>query len=77
MNGIIAACTNAAALNGVPPEIAGSAAALLGSMQYGSGIISSMLLVQFSDGTPRTMAWIMAIFVTLSGLMVINKGSTV
>ncbi len=76
MNGIIAACSNAAALNSVEPEIAGSAAALLGSMQYGSGIVSSGLLAQFSDGTPRTMAWIMAVFVTLSAVMVIT-GNTI
>ena len=71
MNGIIAACTNAAALNNVDNQIAGSAAALMGSMQYGSGIISSILLAQFSDNTPRTMAFIMGVFITLSALMVI------
>lgn len=69
MNGIIAACTNAMALDSVQPEIAGSAAALLGSLQYGSGILSSLLLAGFSDGTPHTMAWIIALFVGLSALM--------
>lgn len=75
MNGIIAACTNAAALDSVVPEMTGSAAALMGSMQYGSGIVSSMLLAHFSDGTPHTMAWIMAMFVCLSAWMVIKKRS--
>ena len=33
MNGIIASCSNAAALDGVPQEMRGSAAALIGSLQ--------------------------------------------
>lgn len=69
MNGIIAACANAAALNSVPNQIAGSAAALVGALQYGSGIVSSALLALFSDGTPWTMAWIIALFVVLSAVM--------
>ncbi|SEP79298.1 multidrug effflux MFS transporter [Basfia succiniciproducens] len=69
MNGIIAACTNAMALDSVQPETAGSAAALLGSLQYGSGILSSLLLAYFSDGTPHTMAWIIALFVGLSAVI--------
>ncbi|WP_041639823.1 multidrug effflux MFS transporter [[Mannheimia] succiniciproducens] len=69
MNGIIAACTNAMALDSVQPEIAGSAAALLGSLQYGSGILSSLLLAYFSDGTPHTMAWIIALFVGLCAVI--------
>lgn len=51
MNGIIAATSTAAALDAVP-NIAGSASALIGALQYGSGIISSLLLAAFSDGTP-------------------------
>jgi DHA1 family bicyclomycin/chloramphenicol resistance-like MFS transporter len=43
MNGIIAATSTAAAMDGVP-EIAGSASALIGSLQYGSGILSSLLI---------------------------------
>lgn len=69
MNGIIAACANAAALAAVPNQIAGSAAALLGSLQYGSGIVSSLLLAAFSSGTPFTMAWIIVLFVGLSAVM--------
>ncbi|WP_109078272.1 multidrug effflux MFS transporter [Aggregatibacter kilianii] len=71
MNGIIAACANAAALDSVPNQIAGSAAALIGSLQYGSGIISSLLLAWFSNGTPFTMSWIIALFVGLSALMAV------
>lgn len=69
-NGIIAACTNAAALDKVP-KMAGSGAALLGSLQYGSGVISSILLAVFAskDGNPFTMAWIIALFISLSALV--------
>lgn len=69
MNGIIASCANAAALASVPAQMAGSAAALLGALQYGSGILSSLLLTRFADGSPWPMAWIMAVFVVLSALM--------
>lgn len=68
MNGIIAATSTAAALDAVP-NIAGSASALIGALQYGSGIISSLLLAAFSDGTPRTMAWIIALFTLLSAVL--------
>ncbi|WP_321369969.1 multidrug effflux MFS transporter [uncultured Draconibacterium sp.] len=63
MNGIIAATTTAAALDKVP-EMAGAAAALLGSLQYGSGILSTLLLTIFGDseGSPWTMSWIIALF---------------
>lgn len=57
-NGIIAACATAAALDGVPDH-AGSAAALIGSLQYGSGIVSSLLLAWLSDGTPRALVGVM------------------
>lgn len=60
LNGIIAATATAAALDEV--KTAGSASALIGSLQYGSGIISSLLLTVFSNGTPWPMAWIMALF---------------
>lgn len=73
MNGIIAATSTAAALDEVP-EIAGSASALIGSLQYGSGIISSLLLTIFRDGTPWTMAWIMLLFTGASAAVVSIKG---
>lgn len=61
MNGIIAACSTAAALNSVA-KIAGSASALIGSLQYGSGIISSALLAWLSTDSPATMIVIMTLF---------------
>lgn len=70
MNGTIAANSTAAALDGVP-EIAGSASALIGSLQYGSGVISSLLLAWLSKGTPETMILIMTIFTILSATMVL------
>lgn len=72
MNGIVAASSTAAALDAVPAN-AGSASALIGSLQYGSGIISSLLLATLSDGTPWTMAWIIAIFTFVSMLLAAKK----
>lgn len=69
MNGIIAASATAAALDGVP-HIAGSASALIGGLQYGSGIISSLLLAMFGTGTPWTMTWIMLVFTGAAFLVV-------
>lgn len=68
-NGIIAACANAAALASVDSKTAGSAAALIGALQYGSGIVSTLLLTAFSDGSPRAMVWIIAAAVVLSAAM--------
>ncbi|VUS81080.1 multidrug effflux MFS transporter [Klebsiella huaxiensis] len=67
MNGVIAATSTAAALDEAG-AFAGSASALIGSLQYGSGIISSLLLAWLRDGTPWTMAWIMTAF-TLASLL--------
>ncbi|MFU2317015.1 multidrug effflux MFS transporter [Rahnella sp. PCH160] len=71
MNGIIAATSTAAALDAVP-DAAGSASALMGSLQYGSGIISSLLLALLSDGTPWTMGWIIAVFTLASAVMALT-----
>lgn len=71
MNGIIAATSTACALDAVP-NVAGSASALVGSLQYGSGIISSLLLALLSDGTPWTMGWIIAIFTLASAVMALT-----
>lgn len=38
----------------------------------GSGIISSLLLVLFCDGTPWTMGWITALFTVASALMALT-----
>ncbi|WP_333496454.1 multidrug effflux MFS transporter [Kluyvera sp. CHPC 1.251] len=72
MNGIVAAASTAAALDTVPSNLAGSASALIGSLQYGSGIVSSLLLSVFSDGTPWAMAWIMMAFTLLCFVMVMR-----
>ena len=66
MNGIIAAASTAAALDRVQPHLAGSAAALIGSLQYGCGIISSLLLAWLSDSTPRSLLVVMAFFARAS-----------
>lgn len=63
-NGIIAACATAAALN-MAGRKAGTAAALIGSLQYGSGIVSSIGLAVFANGTP----WPMGI-ITLVSLII-------
>jgi MFS transporter, DHA1 family, multidrug resistance protein len=70
MNGIIAATSTAAAMDGVP-EIAGSASALIGSLQYGSGILSSLLITWFSDGTPWAIAWIIAVAILIGAAIVL------
>ena len=61
----------ACALDAVPGAT-GSASALMGSLQYGSGIISSLLLAFMRDGTPWTMAWIMAVFTLASAVMALT-----
>ncbi len=72
MNGIIAASATAAALDAVP-NATGSASALIGSLQYGSGIISSLLLAGFNNGTPWTMVGIMALFTLLCFIITLGK----
>lgn len=72
MNGVIAATSTTAALDAVP-SLAGSASALIGALQYGSGIISSLLLACFHDGTPWTMAWIMLIFTLFSAVIILCR----
>ncbi|MFC0820480.1 multidrug effflux MFS transporter [Moraxella marmotae] len=72
MNGIIAACATAAALDGVP-KVAGSASALIGALQYGSGIISTLVLAWIGNDTPVTMAAIMAVFGLLCAMVVYKR----
>lgn len=71
MNGIIAATSTAAALDCIK-NATGSAAAFIGAFQYGSGVISSILLAMFKDGTPWTMAWIMAVFTIFSAIIALT-----
>ena len=72
MNGIIAASSTAAALDEAK-EITGSASALIGSLQYGSGIVSSLLLSIFQDGTPWPMVCVMVVFTLASAATVCLK----
>ncbi len=72
MNGIVAASATAAALEEVP-HIAGSASALIGALQYGSGIVSTLMLTLFSKGTPWTMTWIMLVFAVAAFAIVAGK----
>ena len=58
-NGFIVANSISGTLNNFP-QIAGSASALIGAMQYGSGILGSALVSYFADGTPRPMAIVVA-----------------
>lgn len=69
MIGIVSVNATAAALNGVP-HMAGAASALIGSLQYGSGIISSLLLVWVPTGTPATMISIMLLFTVASTIVI-------
>ncbi|MCP1661322.1 multidrug effflux MFS transporter [Neisseria perflava] len=68
-NGVIAASANVMALDKVP-EMAGSASALIGALQYGSGIISSLLLAAFPDNSGLVMMVMMAVFTALSAVTV-------
>jgi DHA1 family bicyclomycin/chloramphenicol resistance-like MFS transporter len=44
------------------PERAGSVSALVGALQYGTGILGSAMVGAFADGTPWTMGWVIASF---------------
>ncbi len=71
MNGVIAATSTAAALDEVP-EIAGSASALIGALQYGSGIVSTGLLALFSDSSPWTMSGSIGLFTVIGALLALT-----
>lgn len=43
------------------PERAGAVSALVGALQYGSGIVGSGLVGLYADGTPWPMGWVIAI----------------
>jgi DHA1 family bicyclomycin/chloramphenicol resistance-like MFS transporter len=58
--GLVLANSIAGALNCLP-EFAGSASALAGALQYGSGIFGSALVAIFADGTPWPMGLVVAI----------------
>ena len=71
MNGIIAAVTNAIALDKAG-SMAGAAAALLGALQYGSGIVSTLLLAVLPGGSVWPMMGIIGVFVILSAAVVVK-----
>jgi len=43
------------------PERAGAVSALIGAIQYGSGIVGSGLVGVFADGTPWPMGWVIGV----------------
>ena len=43
------------------PGRSGAVSALVGAIQYGSGIVGSALVGAFADGTPWPMGWVIAI----------------
>lgn len=71
MNGIVAALTNAIALDKAG-NMAGAAAALLGALQYGSGIVSTLLLAVLPSGSAWPMMGIIAVFIILSAAVVVK-----
>lgn len=58
--GFIVANSIAGALADFPAE-AGAVSALVGALQYGSGIAGSGLVGLFADGTPWPMGWVIAL----------------
>lgn len=69
-NGIIATSATAAALDRVASNMVGSASALVGAMQYGSGILASILYAFLKDGTPFIMCAMIAFFTFLSAFAI-------
>jgi DHA1 family bicyclomycin/chloramphenicol resistance-like MFS transporter len=63
--GLIVANSIVGALNSFP-QMAGSVSALIGSLQYGTGILGSGLVGLMADGTPRPMATVVALFAAAS-----------
>ena len=58
--GFIVANSIAGAMAGFP-ERAGAVSALVGAMQYGSGMVCSALVAAFVDGTPRSLGLVVAL----------------
>jgi MFS transporter, DHA1 family, multidrug resistance protein len=73
--GFIVANSIAGAL-GCAPERAGAVSALIGSMQYGTGILGSALVGVFADGTPFPMGCVIALMglaSVASSLLLVNS----
>ncbi|TQX84030.1 multidrug effflux MFS transporter [Rhizobium rhododendri] len=60
MNGFVTANAISGALSGFPTR-AGAVSALVGSIQYGSGVIGSATAGAMANGTPWPMGWVIAI----------------
>jgi DHA1 family bicyclomycin/chloramphenicol resistance-like MFS transporter len=60
MTGFIVANSIAGALADFPNR-AGAVSALVGAIQYGSGIVGSALVGAFADGTPWPLGWVIAL----------------
>ncbi len=60
MNGFVTANAAAGAMASVPSG-AGSVSAIVGSAQYGGGMIGAGLVGAFADGTPWPMGWVVAL----------------
>jgi DHA1 family bicyclomycin/chloramphenicol resistance-like MFS transporter len=60
VTGFIVANSIAGALASFP-ERAGAVSALVGALQYGSGILGSALVGIFADGTPWPLGWVVAL----------------
>ena len=76
MSGLIVANAIAGAL-GAYPERAGAVSALMGAIQYGTGITGSALVGLCADGTPRPMGYViglMAVGCCLSTLLFVPRG---
>jgi DHA1 family bicyclomycin/chloramphenicol resistance-like MFS transporter len=58
--GFVVANSIAGAMAGYP-ERAGAISALVGAMQYGSGMICSALVSAFTDGTPKSLGGVVAL----------------
>lgn len=70
MTGFIVANSIAGALSDFP-EQAGAVSALVGALQYGSGIAGSGLVGAFTDGTPWPMGWVIGVMMMGSALCAI------
>ncbi|WP_337925464.1 multidrug effflux MFS transporter [Croceicoccus gelatinilyticus] len=60
----------------IVPERSGAVSALVGALQYGSGIFSSLLVGLFADGTPRPMGAIVLVtaIAALLSVMALGRG---
>ncbi|MFL9949026.1 multidrug effflux MFS transporter [Paraburkholderia agricolaris] len=77
-SGMIIANSIAGAL-GLFPEVAGSVSALVGAAQYGTGIVGSLLVGAFANGTPSPMGFVIAamnVCAALCAVLLVRTGAT-